>query len=614
MNRENKARKKARSSSRGNIGVLQRFKSANKATQITTIAGISTLAILLLLYLGFSIYFMNHFYFGTKINNTVCSGMSAKAAREAILNNIDSYTLTIEEAYDKTEEINGDDINMNAEIKTDISSLKKKQNGFAWPACIFKKYTYDADVNLNYDVSKLDSIISGLDCMRDENMKEPLNAKIEYNESDKKYEIIADQPGTFIDRDVVSAAIAKAIDDLQTTFDMREEGCYQEPEITADSDVIVSALDKLNSYSDSVVTYNILDNKETVNFSIFHDWISWNEKFEISFDSSAARKVVAEWAKKYNTSGKPKTLDTSYGKQVTITAGNYGWKINIDDTTAELIDAIKTGDSLEKEPVFQIKAANKGDSARDYGNSYVEINLATQHLFMYVNGSLIVETDFVSGRVTNGNATPVGIYPVTYKQSPAVLRGANYASPVTYWMPFNGGVGLHDATWRNKFGGNIYYNSGSHGCINLPLSAAKTIYQNITAGMPVIVYDEKIDNLTPAPVATLTPEEQLAAEMESSVDGSTPVDTDQAQTVDVSDGNTSPATPAPTKAPVKTAAPTRTPVRTKAPTRTPARTTAPVRTPNRTPTPTVAPTTVAPTPTDIVTTPPYEDDITDEQY
>ena len=50
------------------------------------------------------------------------------------------------------------------------------------------------------------------------------------------------------------------------------------------------------------------------------------------------------------------------------------------------------------------------------------------------------------------------------------------------------GEGLHDATWRSKFGSTIYKTSGSHGCVNLPLSAAETIYGIIEAGWPVIVF------------------------------------------------------------------------------------------------------------------------------
>ena len=56
-------------------------------------------------------------------------------------------------------------------------------------------------------------------------------------------------------------------------------------------------------------------------------------------------------------------------------------------------------------------------------------------------------------------------------------------------MPFNMNIGMHDATWRNSFGGNIYINNGSHGCINLPLETAKTIYSYIDTFFPIIVYD-----------------------------------------------------------------------------------------------------------------------------
>ena len=97
----------------------------------------------------------------------------------------------------------------------------------------------------------------------------------------------------------------------------------------------------------------------------------------------------------------------------------------------------------------------------------------------------------VSGNESNGNATRLGMMRLKYKQKDAVLRGDDYETPVSYWMPFDGNIGMHDATWRSKFGGEIYKTAGSHGCVNLPLSAAKTIFENIQAGDPVIVYKLK---------------------------------------------------------------------------------------------------------------------------
>ena len=149
---------------------------------------------------------------------------------------------------------------------------------------------------------------------------------------------------------------------------------------------------------------------------------------------------------------------------------------------------------MEREPVYLTTANSHGE--HDYGDSYVEINLTNQHLFLYKDGKLVVESDFVSGNLSKGHDTPTGAFGLTYKTMNAVLRGPDYETPVTYWMPFNGDVGMHDATWRNKFGGSIYKTSGSHGCINLPASAAKKIYETIDKGYAVLVYRMPGDNPT----------------------------------------------------------------------------------------------------------------------
>ena len=100
-----------------------------------------------------------------------------------------------------------------------------------------------------------------------------------------------------------------------------------------------------------------------------------------------------------------------------------------------------------------------------------------------------MESDFVSGDVKKNYTTPPGIFGLTYKQRDAVLRGEGYASPVDFWMPFNGGIGFHDATWRSSFGGTIYKTNGSHGCINMPYDAAKKLYDYVYTNVPVICYN-----------------------------------------------------------------------------------------------------------------------------
>ena len=222
-------------------------------------------------------------------------------------------------------------------------------------------------------------------------------------------------------------------------------------------------------------------------------WLSEGTDEKVSIDEEEVLAFVKTLAKKYNTAYSPKELKTSYGTTVTITGGFYGWRIDNGGEVEQILADLKP-ERMWRESLYLTTANSHGE--HDYGDSYVEINLTNQHLFLYKDGKLVVESDFVSGNLSKGHDTPTGAFGLTYKTMNAVLRGPDYETPVTYWMPFNGDVGMHDATWRNKFGGSIYKTSGSHGCINLPASAAKKIYETIDKGYAVLVYRMPGDNPT----------------------------------------------------------------------------------------------------------------------
>jgi len=78
---------------------------------------------------------------------------------------------------------------------------------------------------------------------------------------------------------------------------------------------------------------------------------------------------------------------------------------------------------------------------------------------------------------------------LSYKQKGATLSGLGYKTNVTYWMPFYGNIGMHDASWRYSFGGEIYKKNGTHGCINAPFYLAETIYKSIEVETPIICYE-----------------------------------------------------------------------------------------------------------------------------
>ena len=199
-------------------------------------------------------------------------------------------------------------------------------------------------------------------------------------------------------------------------------------------------------------------------------------------------QYVADLGLKYDTMGQTRTFLTYDNRQVEIKGGDYGWVIDQDEEVKALIEAIESGVTQVREPVYLYSGYSRGTN--DIGSTYVEIDLTNQRLVFYQKGTPIVDTPIVSGNPDiEGCGTPTGCYALDAKESPAVLTGEDYEANVTYWMPFAGNVGIHDASWRSEFGGNLYLWEGSHGCVNVPYDKAAEIYANIEVGMPVVVYE-----------------------------------------------------------------------------------------------------------------------------
>ena len=425
---------------------------------------------------------------GTIVDGMDVTGKTASEVEDAIMEQLKGYTLTINGREDLSESITGESVGLYAEFDDTLDKAIASQKPMDWGKYRFGKAVNEVntDALLRYSDDMLNEAVEGLSCMDEENMREPEDAKIsDYDSVTGSYSIIKEDEGTELQEDKVKEAVATAIMSLAESVDLEEQGCYLAPSVTSEDEALKTACETMNKYVGAKITYKFGDKAETLNGNEIHNWLTVNGT-SVSVSESKAAEYVKNLAATCNTAYKPKTLKTSYGKTVTITTGNYGWKIDQAKETAALVSLIKNGEQTSREPEYSQKAASH--SGNDYGNTYVEINLTAQHLYFYANGKLLVESDFVSGNAAKGWSTPAGAYSITYKQRNATLKGQGYATPVSYWMPFNGGIGLHDANWRKTFGGTIYKNGGSHGCVNLPPAVAKTIYENISAGDPVLCY------------------------------------------------------------------------------------------------------------------------------
>ena len=440
------------------------------------------------LYWHESLKYQTCFLPGTIVDGMDVTGKTASEVEDAITEQLKGYTLTINGREELSESITGESVGLYAEFDDTLEKAVAAQKPMNWGKYRFGKAVNEVntDALLHYSSEMLDEAVAGLSCMDKENMREPQDARIsDYDSATGSYMIIKEDEGTELLEDKVKEAVATAIMSLAESVDLEEQGCYLAPSVTSEDEALKTACETMNKYVGAKITYKFGDKAETLNGNEIHNWLTVNGT-SVSVSESKAAEYVKNLASTCNTAYKPKTLKTSYGKTVTITTGNYGWKIDQAKETAALVSLIKNGEQTSREPEYSQKAASH--SGNDYGNTYVEINLTAQHLYFYANGKLLVESDFVSGNAAKGWSTPAGAYSITYKQRNATLKGQGYATPVSYWMPFNGGIGLHDANWRKTFGGTIYKNGGSHGCVNLPPAVAKTIYENISAGDPVLCY------------------------------------------------------------------------------------------------------------------------------
>jgi len=441
---------------------------------------------LLVIYFGITIYFMNHFYFGSTISCINVSGKTVEEVDEQMPSEVEEYTLELQERGNTKEQIRASDIGLEYNSDEKIKELKEKQNPFAWIIGIFDKKDSKTAEIVTYDDELLQECLDKLTCFDSSNIIESQNPKFEY--TDNGYVIIDEVYGNKINKDIFYDRIIKAILKGEKTIDLEATNCYENPQYTSTSQEVIDTKDMLNKYTDSTITYTFEDKNEVLDGSTINNWIQVNKNLEIIFDEKKIKSYLDKLSSTYDTVGKTRDFVTSLGTTIKVSGGDYGWLINTNEEVQDLIEVIKEGQTITKEPIY--KQVALADHNNDIGNTYVEINMTKQHLWFYKNGVLVVEGDVVTGNVNNNCSTPTGIYGLKFKQKDATLKGEGYTTHVSFWMPFNGGIGIHDASWRYMFGGNIYKTNGSHGCVNSPYYLANTIFNNIEEGCPVICYYE----------------------------------------------------------------------------------------------------------------------------
>lgn len=446
---------------------------------------ISIFVLIVLTYIAISLYFENHYYYHTMIGGEDMGYKTPMEVEELLYSRMNDYVLEIYGREGVEDVIVPTEIDMHFLIDDALVKIKKEQRPEWWILGFFQEHYYGFPWKAVYDKEALERKIGELVFFQAINIRSPKDAYITYSNKEKEYVIVEADPGTQIEKEKTGKAIEEALEALERKIDLEEKGCYKVAKIEEENKILAGARDKANKYMQSEITYNWNGSEVFVDADMIHEWVIIDGN-TVSLDEEKIGEFVTEQAKKYDTYGKNRIFHTADGREIELKSGAYGWKTDRDAEKEELIRNLQKGEAVKREPVYSYTAAQPGD--KDIGDTYVEIDLGKQHLYLYVEKKMVLESDFVSGNASRGWNTPAGVFGLTYKTKNAVLRGPGYETPVNFWMPFNGNIGMHDATWRSSFGGEIYLTNGSHGCINLPYENAKIIYEYVYTGFPVVCY------------------------------------------------------------------------------------------------------------------------------
>lgn len=455
------------------------------------------------------------------------------------INNIDVSSKSKEEAYKMVKEksqlkdsitivrLGGEQISIplkeiGYEDKTqyEIEKFYNSQNHYNWVASKFKNTQFELEEKFDYDKALLEAQLKK-QMTATGSGKDPIDATIQKSTDGSGYVIVKEKPGDKINLDKIKNLydfVEKSLDKGTFIVDVAEVDCYETAKITADS--LKEKCDKLNKMFNFTITIDFTYAQEQLTGDMVMNWVTFDDKADngIAVDMKQVETYVEGLSKKYDTYGKDREFKTTKKGVITIKggklgendSGSYGWWMDQEKTMELIANLIREAKNAKVKPVYYTWPNDQNftftcdesvrTAEKDWGNTYIEIDLVAQHLWYYKDGKVAMESDIVSGLDGDYNRyTREGVFKVFYKERNKVLRGnaggATWASPTTYWTNMSlYGAGLHDASWQyGVFGGTKYKYAGtaSHGCINMPLDKAKYVFDNVPMNTPVFIY--KID-------------------------------------------------------------------------------------------------------------------------
>ena len=379
--------------------------------------------------------------------------------------------------------------------ESDNAFVNIKLESWKWPLSLLEDTDYELTNTWFYNREKLANAINNMYCVSSDGIVDPKDAYVKKEEG--RFIVVEEKDGTRLDTDRLFQVICEHLDNGDLFIDLEAENCYKVPDIKSDDELLLTTVHDGNELLKTQIDI-VLDGKvhEVLPFDVLSEAV-YQDGSNFRIRSDVIQNYVFSLAEKYNTVGMTRKFDTSTGAILTLSPqiNNtfIGYELNQVELTNRILNAITAGENTSILAPWFSKGKKLLNKRSDIGDTYIELNIERQHLWFYENGRLIVQTDVTTGTDNEERRTPTGLFYVMNLYRDYTMYYSDGSSPCDYFIKVTSdGVGIHDASWRSEYGGDIWKTNGSHGCINTPYDAVQLIFQHLSDmddnHIPVIIY------------------------------------------------------------------------------------------------------------------------------
>lgn len=454
---------------------------------------IAVTVILVIITVGYSAgigFYAEKFQANTIFGNVDISNMSLTEAQQVVEENVKQQTIEVTENGQVIGSITLGDLEPEFQTEAVLTESYNNQNPNEWLTGYFTSSEYDNVLmdTVTFDLQKLNEQLNAMG-LNNADRVAAIDASIGYSES-QGYYVTEAQAGNQLDVKEIQEIMVESIQNGAQSVEINQ--AYVEPTVENDDEALTSIMDQIERAKNTQINLTIADNTVTIPQEEIEDWIYFDGNNEIVYDQNLIFDYLATLNNEYATFDKPRQFQSTLEGLVTVEPGTLGWSIDRETETQNIAADLYAGVDVTRDPAI-VGTGYNIDDPNDIGDSYVEVSVDAQTMWVYKNGQIVVETPIVTGQI--GTDTVAGAYSVWNKEEDSALTGYNprtaaeYVQPVDYWIPFDDtGQGIHDANWQGEFGGNVYQTSGSLGCINTPPGAMVQVFAEVELGMPVIIH------------------------------------------------------------------------------------------------------------------------------